>query len=139
MTHLATLVQRQKRLGHFIGIHQRIGTVNQQHVEMVGRQVAQRFLGAGDNMALVGNIVADRVFRERGGGNSAFGYDLHPIAQLWCKLQGLAKRGLALVAAIDIGVINRGHPQIQMLFDKTQQLASGLIPLHQSPVTHYET
>ncbi|MNE92385.1 hypothetical protein D3C80_1901010 [compost metagenome] len=50
----------------------------------------------------------------------------------------MAKRLLALIAAIDVGVIYGGHPQIQMVFHQIQQGRGGELPLHQAPVTHDE-
>ena len=36
-------------------------------------------------------------------------------------------------------MVHGGHAEIQMLFNKTDQLAGGHIPVHQSPVAHHKT
>jgi hypothetical protein len=55
------------------------------------------------------------------------------------QLQRLAKRRFTLVSTVDIGVIDGGDAQIQMLFNKADQLARGHIPVHQAPVPHHKT
>ena len=41
MAHLSALVQRQEGFRDLIRIHQRIGTVDKQQVDAIGRQVDQ--------------------------------------------------------------------------------------------------
>ena len=76
------MVKGQEGFRHFIRIHQRVRTMNQQQVNMVGGKVTQRLLRAENNMVAVGNIVADGVFRPRFRGNPALGDNFHPAAQM---------------------------------------------------------
>ncbi len=41
MVHFAALTQRNKGFCHLIRIHQRIGAMNQQQIQIVGVEVAQ--------------------------------------------------------------------------------------------------
>ena len=41
MPHLAGGLERAERLGDLLGLHQRIGAVQEQHVEVVGVQALQ--------------------------------------------------------------------------------------------------
>ena len=36
--------------GELVGVHERIGAVNQQHIEVIGAQLAQRVIHTGDHM-----------------------------------------------------------------------------------------
>jgi hypothetical protein len=123
VTNFAAVVQGEEGFRHLIGIHQRIRPVDQQQIEMVGRQIAQRLLGAEHDMVAVGNIVADGVFSARFGGNPAFADNFHPATQMRRQLQRFAKGRLALIIAVNIGVIDGGNAQIQVLLNKADQLA----------------
>ena len=79
------------------------------------------------------------VFFTRGRRDTAFTDDFHPFTQVRCQFQRLAKRRFALIATINISMVHGGHAEIQMLFNKTDQLAGGHIPVHQSPVAHHKT
>ena len=90
-------------------------------------------------MALAGVVVVEGMFRLGGEGDATLADKLHPIAQGRLEAQGVAEGLLTLITAIDIGVIDSGHPQIQMVFHQIEQGAWGELPLHQAPVTHDET
>ncbi len=109
MTYLAAVVQREEGFSHLVGVHQRIRPVDQQQIEMVRCQVAQRLLSAEHDVVPVGNVVTDGVFSARPGGNAAFADNLHPATQMRRQLQGFTKGGFTLVIAIDIGVIDGGN------------------------------
>ena len=55
--------------------------MDQQQVQMVGAELAQRGLGAGDDMVLAGVVVVESMLRLGGEGDTALGDDLHPAAQ----------------------------------------------------------
>ena len=82
VTNFAAMVKGQEGFRHFIRIHQRVWTMDQQQIKMVGCQITQRLFGAENDMVTVGNIVADGVFRPRFSGYPAFGDDFHPAAQM---------------------------------------------------------
>ena len=105
---------------------------------MVGAELAQRGLGAGDDMVLAGVVVVESMLRLGGEGDTALGDDLHPAAQGRLEAQGVTKGLFALVATIDIGVIDGGDPQIQMIFHQVEQSGRRELPLYQAPVTHDE-
>jgi hypothetical protein len=48
---LPACFRRGEGFGDLVEVHQRIGAVDQQQVEAVGVQLAQRFLGRGDDVA----------------------------------------------------------------------------------------
>ena len=139
MTYFATLVQCGERLRDFVRIHQRVRAVDQQQIDRIRRQIAQRLLSAMNDMVTIGNVVTKRMLWLGGGGNTALGDNLHALAQMRRQLQRFAKRCFALIASIDIRVIDGRHAEIQVLLNKTHQLARGHVPVHQTPVAHHET
>ncbi len=87
-------------------------------------------------MIAVGNVMADMMFRFRPRGDAAFGDDLQTLAQRWREFQRFAKGRFALIIAIDIGVIDGADTEINMLFNKAEQLMRIHLPFHQAPVAH---
>ncbi|MNP58272.1 hypothetical protein D3C76_1531770 [compost metagenome] len=83
--------------------------------------------------------MTQRVFRTGSGGNTAFGDDFHALTQMRSQFHRLTKSSLAQISAVNIGMIDGGDPEIKMFLDKTDQLARGHIPVHQTPVTHNKT
>ena len=118
MTHFATVVQFFESVGDVVSIHKRIGAVDQQQINMIGRQQLQRFFRTGNNMRAVGNVMAQRIFRARRRRDPAFGHNLHFFTQMGSQFHSLTKRRFTLISTVDIGVIDGGHAQIQMLFNK---------------------
>ncbi len=109
MLDLASLLQGDEGIGDLIGVHQGVRTVDQQQIQIVGAELVQRGVGTGDDMGLVGVVVVESVLRFGGEGDTALGDDLHPVTQGRLKTQGVAKGLLALVAAVDVGVIDSGN------------------------------
>ena len=138
MLDLARLLEADEGLGHLVGIHQRVGAVDQQQIQVIGAELLQGGLGAGDDVALAGVVVIEGVFRLGGEGDAALADNLHPAAQGGLQTQGLAEGLLALVTAVDVGVIYGGDPEIQVVFHQIQQGGRGELPLHQAPVAHDE-
>lgn len=138
MLDLARLLEGDKGIRHFVCVHQGIRAVDQQQIQMVGAELLQRGLGAGDDVPLAGVVMIESVLRVGSEGDAALADDFHPIAQGRLKAQGLAEGRLALVAAVDVGVVDGAHPQIQMVFHQIEQGGGGELPLHQAPVTHDE-
>ena len=90
-------------------------------------------------MRAVSDVMPKCMLRFCCGGNTAFGHNLHTFTQRWRTLQRFAKSGLALIAAINISVIDGGDPEIEMLFYKVRQLDRRHIPVHKAPVAHNES
>ena len=90
-------------------------------------------------MRAVSDVMPKRMLRFCCGGNTAFGHNLHTFTQRRRTLQRFAKGSLALIAAINISVIDGGDPEIEMLFNEACQLKRGHIPVHQTPVAHDKT
>jgi hypothetical protein len=124
-----------ERAGDFIEIHQRIRTVDQQQVQVVGAQLAQRILGRGDDVAGAGVIVLDGVLRARIADqlDAAFADDLHAVAQRRLQRQRLAERGFHAIAAVDIGVVEAGHAHRQRLLDPLDALLRRELPFIHAP------
>ena len=110
MTHFAALMQRQESFSNLIGIHERVGTVDQQQVDMIRRQVHQRLLGAFDDVCAVGNVMTKGMFRFCRRGNTAFGDNFHPLTQRRNQLEGFSERGFTRIAAINVSMIDGGDP-----------------------------
>ena len=108
MAHFTALVQVFEGFSDLIGIHQRVRTVDQQQIQMVGRQVSQRLFRAFHNMIAVSDVVAKRVFRAGGGGDTAFSDDLHALAQMRSQFQRLAKGGFAQITTVNIRMVHGG-------------------------------
>lgn len=92
MAHLAAFMQRDEGFGHVVGIHQRIRPVDQQQIEVVGMQMAQRLFRALYDMVAVGDVMADRIAGLGGGGDAALGHQLQRLAQRRLQAQRVAER-----------------------------------------------
>ncbi|MNG94953.1 hypothetical protein D3C79_539730 [compost metagenome] len=135
---LARLLEGDEGIGDRIGIQQRIRAVDQQQIQMVGTEFLQGGLGTGDDVGLAGVVVVEGMLRLGGEGDAALADDFHPAAQGGLEAQGVTEGLLALITAVDVGVIYGGHPQIQVVFHQIQQRGRGELPLHQAPVAHDE-
>lgn len=92
--------------------------MDEQQINMIGRQQLQRCFRTGNNMRAVGDVMTQRIFRARRRGDPALGNNLHFFTQMRGQLQCLAKRRFTLVSAVNIGVIDGGNAQVQMFFNK---------------------
>ena len=83
VTHLSHQLQVRERLGHHVGVHQRIRTVEHQQIELLHLQVAQRMLDTADDVCKRGVVVLQAVRRPmvRRQADTAFAGELHPVAQ----------------------------------------------------------
>ena len=134
MAHLAAFMQRDEGFGHVVGIHQRIRPVDQQQIEVVGMQMAQRLFRALYDMVAVGDVMADRIAGLGGGGDAA----RSPApATGAAPASGAARRRTPVRRRnpVDIRVVGGGDAQFNMLFDERQQLLRRHAPFHQPPVT----
>ncbi|MNE54767.1 hypothetical protein D3C80_1495770 [compost metagenome] len=81
VTHFSALVQIEERGSDFIGVHQRVWTVDQQQIKAVGRQIHQRLLGTFDDVIAVSDVMPQRIVRIRRGRDAAFSDNLHTFTQ----------------------------------------------------------
>ena len=112
--------------------------MDEQQIKTVGRQIFQGLFSAGNNVVAVSDVMAEYIFSPGGRGDTTLRYDLHPLTQVRRQFQRFAKRGLTLITAVDIRMVNGRDAQIKMLFNKADQLTRRHIPVHQTPVTHHE-
>ena len=95
--------------------------MDQQQIQMVGGQLLQGGLGTGDDVRLAGVVVIQRVSLLGGEGDAALADDLHPAAQRGLKAQGVAEGLFALVATIDVGVIDGSDPRSRWYFIRSSR------------------
>ena len=137
--HLAFGVQRRQGLGQRVDIHQRIRPVEQQQVEVVGTQCTQRLLDRGPDAR--GQAVAGlgpRCQRTAGSvrvhqPDAALADQLHPVAQRRAQCQRLAEQRLDAAPAVEVGMVEAGHTQLEVALDPGQALLRGPTPFGQPP------
>jgi len=135
VAHLAVLLQAAEGLGHFVEVHQRVGAVDQQQVQAVGAELAQRFLGRGDDVFETRVVVLDGVRRALAGQelDAALADDLDALAQAGLGAQGFAEQGLDAVVAVDVGVVEGGHAEGDAFLDKGDARRHRHVPFAQAP------
>ena len=121
--------------GDLVEVHQRVGPVDQQQVEPVGMQLAQRFLGRGDDVRGAGVVMLDAVRRalRRDQLDAAFADQFDPVAQRRLAPQRFAEQALDAVAAVDVGMVEAGHAERDALLDEADALLDRHAPLRHAP------
>ncbi len=109
--------------------------MDEQQVEAVGLQLAQGVLGRGHDVVTAGVVVVDAVARSvaRHELDATLGHQLQPVAQPRLGGQRRAEQPFAGVAAVDVGVVERGDAQVEAAVDEAQQRAGVHAPLTQPP------
>ena len=124
--HLAAGVQRIERARHFIRLHQRIGAVQQQDIQMVHAQARQAAFDRGHDMR-VAEVVALRCARRIvGEADAALRLQDHLRAEPGRGAQHIAEHLFGLAARIDVGVVEQGDAVGQRRFDQPLRVAAFL-------------
>jgi hypothetical protein len=133
--HLAILPQARKGFGDLVEVHQRVRTVDQQQVEAVGMQLAQRFLGGRHDVGGAGVVMLDRVLRALIGQqlDAALADQLHALAQARLGAQRFAEVAFDAVVAIDVGMVERSHAHRDALLDEGDALLDRHVPVDHAP------
>ena len=133
--HLARRAQLVERSRHLVGIHQWIGTMQQQHIQIVRAQQAQRFLGARDDVQRRAVVVLDPVRRARGMAqpNAALAHQLHALSHARRQRQRLAEQLFHPIATVDVGVIETGDTEIETPLHPRQPFGRAPRPIGQAP------
>ena len=105
MEHLALGLQPIESLGHLLRLHQSIGPMEKQRVQIVGMQAAQAVIHRVKNMLLGKVKVA--------GADAAFALHPHLPPQGGILFQYPAEQLLRPAAAVNIRVIEIGHAAVQ--------------------------
>lgn len=66
MAHLADAEQRTEGFRHLVCFHERIGSLDQPQVKVIGANFLQRMLGRGEDMRPAGVVMHDAVIRAIG-------------------------------------------------------------------------
>jgi hypothetical protein len=135
MPHPAFADERSQGLRRFVGIHERIRTMQQQQVQMVRVQVRERALDRSANVSTPGVVM--RVARaETLSGfetNAALGHQLHAVAQTRIPRHGSTEQAFSRVLAIDVRMIESGYAKIEAAFEKLGERRGAGIPFGQPP------
>ena len=116
-------LQLVKGLPHLLRLHQSVGPVEQEQVQVVGAQAPQDAVYAVQDV-LLGEVVHT-------GADAALALEHHLVPQAGLVLQHLAEGGLAVAAAVDVGVVEEGDAAVQRGADVGVQLFSAqLIDAH---------
>ena len=108
MANLASVLQLRKCLCHLFRLHQRIGTMQQQHIDILHTQALQAAVHRTNNV-LIGKI-------KLAGADAALGLDDEVLPQ--CRRYSLAEHLFALAAAIDICMVKEITAMLQGGVDK---------------------
>jgi hypothetical protein len=118
--HQTLPVNCRQRPGDVLRISQRIGSVQQQHVDHVGAQAPQALLDAPDDGFASQVIEAGPVALRKS--NAALRLKDDALTQLRRAGEDLTKHRLRLPVPIDIGVIKGGKPTVQRRADRGLRL-----------------
>ena len=92
-------MQPVERFRHLVRLHQRVGAMEQQHVDIIGFQAPQAALHAFEDV-FAGKIVV-------AGPDAAFGLDQDFFAHVRAHADRLGEHLLAASAAIDVGIVEK--------------------------------
>ena len=134
MAHLAGLLQALKGVGHLVGVQQRVGAVDQQQVEVVGTQVAQRGLDTGGEVRRRGVVVLDLPAALGDGRfDAALAHQLQFVAARGVGLQPAAEQRFTGEATVQVGVVEGADAQCQGVLYPGGQRGVVKAPLVQAP------
>ena len=98
--HLALLLQLVKGFGDLLRLHQRVGAVQKQHVEIFGAEPLQNAVNGADDV-VIGQVVHNSRH------NAALGLQNDLVARNTNFPQAFAEQPLALSPAVDVGMVKK--------------------------------
>ncbi len=101
MPHLAGGVEHIKSLGDFLRLDEGVGTVDGEHIEIVGAEPGEDAVHGCENV-LFGTVV-----HPHAGTDAAFGLDEHLIPWDGISAQRLAEHAFAFATAVNIGIVEK--------------------------------
>ncbi len=107
----ALAVQGGQRGGDRVDVRQRVGAVQQEDVDHIGPQPGQALLDAPRD-ALPAQVVHPRAVLVAQS-DPALGLEGDALAQPRCAREHLAEDGLGLPVPVDVGVVERGDPDVE--------------------------
>jgi hypothetical protein len=132
---LAGRAQRLEGAGDLVGVHQPVGAMHQQQVEVVGAQLGQRAVDRGQDVRRA-RVVAVRAVRRaarRHQLDADLADQLDALAQPRLQRERLAEQAFDAVAAVDVGMVEAGHAELDALLDPAQALLRRPFPRGQAP------